>query len=146
METPVHVELPPKVACFSTYKSTLHLEFEDPALSSGILDHPQRCRITPTEPAQRLTVELYHGRLNPDQVMDDWGFTGPQFSCAAVTHEPERIELAGSDPHSLTLARRLGLETRDDAILVAYHDDMLLVPQFRGGQAAYFGDLSITTT
>ena len=25
----------------------------------------------------RLYVELFHGRTNPDQGMDDWGFQGP---------------------------------------------------------------------
>lgn len=143
MDTPVQlIELPPKSACFSTYKSSLHIDYEGRE-GSGPGDHPGTCYIRPVDTTQRLSIELYHGRMDPDEDMKDWGFTGPSFTCIAVAHDPDRVLFDGCDPQSIALAQRLGLEVQGDTIVVDYHDDLLLVPQFRDGQAAYFGDLSI---
>lgn len=144
MDTPVQlIELPPKSGCYSTYKSSLHIDYEDRE-GMGPGDHPGTCYIRPADSTQRLAIHLYHGRFDPAQDMEDWGFEGPAFTCIAVAHDPDRVLFDGCDPQSLALAQRLGLATHGDTIAVDYHDDMLLVPQFRDTQPAYFGDLSIT--
>jgi hypothetical protein len=98
---------------------------------------PTGITMTETAPATRLLVpsgnaltagklylQLYHGRTDPDQQMDDWGSTGPTFGpLACVVHTYlTTIRLRGENDHELWLR---------------HHDDMTV------WQGAYFGDISI---
>jgi hypothetical protein len=53
-------------------------------------------RLTPG----KLYLRLYHGRENPDQEMDDWGFNGPTFgplSCVIITYF-STMRIHGTNP------------------------------------------------
>lgn len=79
---------------------------------------------TPLQPG-KMYVRLYHGRTNPDQEMDDWGFDGPTFgplSCYVHTYcSTFRI-------HGESDASEVWLETHDDMIRWA---------------GSFFGDLEV---
>lgn len=94
-------------------------------------------------PQARIKAELFHGRFDPEQDMDDWGFPGPVFDCGNVAHTPSIMLLQECDATSLELARRIGLDVQHDTITLRYHNDMLLVPRFKDEQPAYFGDFSL---
>ncbi len=72
----------------------------------------------------RLYLQLYHGRTDPDQEMDDRGFAGPTFG-----------PLAGAVQTYLTTIRLHGDDYAD--LWLDTHDDMIV---WDGG---YFGDMSI---
>src|SRR5262245_8326770 len=61
----------------------------------------------------KMYLRLYHGRTDPDQVMDDWGFAGPTFgplSCYVHTYcNTFRI-------HGDGVTDELWLEKHDDMI------------------------------
>lgn len=67
---------------------------------------------TPLQPG-KMYLRLYHGRCNPDQEMDDWGFVGPTFgplSCYVHTYcSTFRI-------HGASDTSELWLETHGDMI------------------------------
>jgi hypothetical protein len=72
----------------------------------------------------KLYLQLYHGRTEPGQQMEDWGFTGPTFgplTCVVQTYFCT-LRLHG-DPH-----QELWLEKYDDMIV---------------WDGAYYGDMSI---
>lgn len=72
----------------------------------------------------KLYLQLYHGRKDPAQAMDDWGFIGPTFgplNCVVQTYF-STTGLHGCD---------------DKALWLEKHDDMI------AWDGAYFGDLSI---
>jgi hypothetical protein len=117
----------------STYLSHLDIGTQE------LLEHPGSYTVSADGP---LTFSLYHGRLDPERNMDDWGFEGPQFNCLNVIHDPDRILLQHADFASVALAQRLGLRVHDDTITLDYHEDLVLVPRFRGEDPAYFGDHS----
>lgn len=94
-------------------------------------------------PQARIKVDLFHGRFDPDQDMQDWGFQGPRFDCGNVAHTPEIMLLQECDATSLELARRIGLDVQHDTITIAYDRDLLVVPRFKDEQPAYFGDFSL---
>lgn len=121
----------------STYLS--HLAYHDQD-EDDLHDHPGSFSVHAN--GNLIAFEAYHGRFDPDQRMDDWGFSGPTFHCSSVVHDPDRVLLQHCDPQSVTLAKRLGLQTHDDTVVIDYHDDMLKIPAFRDGQTAYFGDFS----
>lgn len=73
----------------------------------------------------KLYLRLYHGRKNPDQQMDDWGFNGPTFGplSAVVMTYLATIRIHGRNP-----ADELWLDTTQDMVL------------WRGN---YYGDFEI---
>jgi hypothetical protein len=70
----------------------------------------------------KLYLQLYHGRSDPAQEMDDWGFDDPTFG--PLTHVVDvyltHVRLYGDGPVELWL------ETRDDMIVwkCLYYGDM----------------------
>ena len=138
-----HIQLSPGHAAVSTYCSTLrHIGSQGRELNDD-WTHPGSFTISSLTP---VTVSLYHGRTDPDADMDDWGFDGPKFNCLTLAHDPDRTLLQGCDVLSLELARRMGLSVTGDTITIEYQDDLLVVPRFRDGKPAYFGDHSMTAT
>lgn len=110
---------------------------------TGPIDHPGSYSARGNGP---LTFHLYHGRFDPDQTMEEWGFDGPHFDCLAVVHDRDRVLLQGCTAESLSLAEQVGLATAQDTIILDYHNDMILVPAFSEGEPAYFGDHFIGPT
>jgi hypothetical protein len=79
---------------------------------------------TPLVPG-KMYLRLYHGRNNPDEEMDDWGFTGPTFgplSCYVQTYcRTFRMYAEGN-------TQEIWLETHDDMILwdKCYYGDFMI--------------------
>ena len=74
--------------------------------------------------AGKLYLQLYHGRTDPAQQMDDWGFVGPTFgplACVVQTYF-STLRVHGVDHDELWLEQ---------------HDDMVV------WDGAYYGDISI---
>lgn len=89
-----------------------------------------------------IKFSIFHGRKDPEEDMEDWGFEGPTFDCLSVAYDGDRILLQDVSPQSLELASRMGLVTQHDTITLLREEDLVVVPQFMG-EKAYFGDLSI---
>lgn len=137
-DTVTHYTLEPGQSIASTYCTTLC------DLDSEVIDHPGSFSARGTDYAATLTVCLYHGRDTEDEDMEDWGYDGPTFYCQSVFHNPNVLLLQNADPHSLVLAKRLGLEPHQDTIAIAYgRDGVLAVPRFKDDKPAFFGDFSI---
>jgi hypothetical protein len=79
---------------------------------------------TPLSPG-KLYLRLYHGRTDPDQTMDGWGFDGPTFGplSAVVETYVSHLRLYGEWP--------------TDELWLDRHDDMIRF------ENAYDGDLEI---
>jgi hypothetical protein len=43
-------------------------------------------RNAPNEPPPGMYLELFHGRRDPDEALDDWGQDGPIFHCPEYVH------------------------------------------------------------
>lgn len=132
---------------FSTYCSTLRHEPAEEDLASTIwLDKRADFTFdyTVQAPDERIQVRVFHGRFDPEQEMDDWGFDGPTLECGNVAHSPQNMLLQECDGVSLELARRIGLAVHHDTITMPYFSDMLVVPRFKDDAPAYFGDFSLT--
>ena len=72
----------------------------------------------------KLYLQLYHGRKDPAEQMDGWGFTGPTFGpleCVVQTYV-STLRLHGNDQQELWLDR---------------FDDMIV------WQGSFYGDMSI---
>ncbi len=70
---------------------------------------PSGARLAP----RKMYLRLYHGRRDPNQVMEDWGFGGPTFgplSCYVHTYCRTFRMHAECDAHEIWL------ETLDDMI------------------------------
>lgn len=135
----IHFTLEPGQSMASTYCATLNGPTDD-----GPGDHPGSFSARGVDYASTLTVCLYHGRDTEDEDMEDWGYDGPTFYCQSVAHDPDRVLLQSADAHSLVLAKRLGLDTHQDTITIAYgRDGVLAVPRFKDEKPAFFGDFSI---
>lgn len=138
--TVIHYILEPGQSMTSTYCTTLRGPNDDDPQ-----DHPKSFSVRPETASHSLRVELYHGRDTEDEDMNDWGYDGPVFYCQSLAHDPNLVLLQNADPHSLALAERLGLETNQDTITIAYGSDgVLAVPRFRDEKPAYFGDFSVS--
>lgn len=121
----------------STYLGTLNT-------GAGLMEHPGHFTVSNSN--LPLRFQLFHGRFDPEQDMDDWGFEGPTFIGQTIAHDPDRILIQDAEPTSLQLARRLGLDVVGDTITLLYLDDLVLVPKFKGDSPAYFGDHSAVST
>ena len=74
--------------------------------------------------AGKLYLQLYHGRKDPAEQMDDWGFTGPTFgplACVVQTYV-STVRLVGDT---------------NDELWLEHYDDMIV------WEASYYGDMSI---
>jgi hypothetical protein len=73
----------------------------------------------------KMYLRLYHGRTDPDQEMEDWGFAGPTFwplSCYVHTYCCH-FRIHGESIHD-----EIWLETHDD--MIRWHD-------------GYYGDMEV---
>jgi hypothetical protein len=73
----------------------------------------------------KMYLRLYHGRTDPDQEMDDWGFVGPTFgplSCYVQTY---------------CRTFRMHGEHDTDEVWLQVHDDLLVWGE------SYYGDMEV---
>lgn len=91
------------------------------------MTQPHKLLVNKTAKLRRgkLYLRLYHGRKNPDEDMDDWGFNGPVFGplTAVVMTYLSTIRLHGTETSD-----ELWLDTMQDMV----HWD-----------GSYFGDFEI---
>lgn len=137
---------PARPRILSAYCSTLLHESADSSPDADWIDTREGFTFdyTVQAPDGRIQVKLHHGRFDPEQEMDDWGFDGPSLECGNVAHSPQNMLLQECDGVSLELARRIGLAVHHDTITMPYFSDMLVVPRFKDDAPAYFGDFSLT--
>jgi hypothetical protein len=74
-------------------------------------------------------IKLLHGRDNPDQQMDGWGFSGPVLGPFETVHFTYR-----------THVRCFPMEDGGDELELRFHDDMLV------WKGKFYGDFEIATT
>lgn len=91
---------------------------------------------------------LIHGRHDPDQDMDDWGFNGPNIEGVEALHVTygQTFVLHFQDAQSASKAQALtGWRMWDEnALEMSFHDDMLkTVSYINDGPIAYYGDYEI---
>ena len=73
----------------------------------------------------KMYLRLYHGRTDPDQEMDGWGFDGPTFGPLS------------SYVHTYCSNFRIFAECGTDEIWLQRHADMIC------WDACYFGDMEV---
>src|SRR5439155_3697065 len=94
----------------STPSPTPTVEPPLPAATPTPLLMPKGSVLTPG----KMYLRLYHGRTDPGQQMDDWGFTGPTFgplSCYV---------------HTFCCTFRIHAESGTHELWLQTHDDMIL--------------------
>lgn len=90
-----------------------------------------------------FNLSLWHGRHDPDQDMEDWGFDGPVIEGIVAIHTTylSEIRITFKD---LQHTRRAFIQTmweeglNNDELLISITDDMIYVPR----RAAWYGDWS----
>lgn len=80
-----------------------------PTANTPLLCHPDTARLIPG----KLYVRLYHGRNDPTEQLNDWGFDGPTFG-----------PLTGVVLTYITTIRLLG-EFNDEEIWLTVVDDLI---------------------
>jgi len=85
---------------------------------------------------------LLHGRDDPEQQMDDWGYNGPVLNKVKYVHSVYGNLMIGF--HSAEAAKAAheltGWTFFDDAVLeIAFFEDLVLCRNAKGG-AQYYGD------
>lgn len=95
-----------------------------------------------------LRLLLIHGRFDPDEQLEEWGFNGPDIEGIEALHstyETHRVvrfkdRAAAQRAHALT-----AWEWWDEnALLMQFHDDMLKTTCISAdGPAMYFGDFEL---
>ena len=73
----------------------------------------------------KMYLRLYHGRTDPNQVMEDWGFVGPTFGPLT------------SYVHTYCCTFRIYGENSADELWLDKHDDMIQ------WQTCYYGDMEL---
>lgn len=92
-----------------------------------------------------FTLRLYHGRHDPEEAMNDWGFEGPSINgieYITVTYlHTIRVVFASSE--AADKARKLtGWQVWDtDTLGILFKDDM--VHTKKDGTDSYFGDFAL---
>ena len=81
---------------------------------------------TPLAPG-KMYLRLYHGRTDPDQEMEDWGFNGPTFGPLSAY------------VHTYCCTFRIHDESGSTEIWLDKYDDMIL------WDGCFYGDLEIFT-
>lgn len=97
-----------------------------------------------------LDFLLIHGRHDPDEDMQDWGFNGPRLHGVEALHVVYQTSfiLHFTDSASADKAHaQTGWEFWDDnALELQFHQDMLKVhPIACDGPMAYYGDWELQT-
>jgi hypothetical protein len=92
-----------------------------------------------------MRLLLIHGRFDPDETMEDWGFNGPDIEGVEALHVTyqQTYVLHFTDAAAATKAHALtGWPYFDqDALELTFHDDMLkTVCVAADGPAMFFGD------
>lgn len=93
-----------------------------------------------------LQLCLFHGRNNPDEHLDDWGFDGPVIpGIAGVSATYGMLRVTFSDQAACKAAKALtGWSDWDELTLeMATHEDLVRISTPTGNQ--YFGDWSLST-
>lgn len=84
---------------------------------------------------------LSHGRLNPDESLNDWGFQGPMLegvSFLVVTYNIHyRIGFVDTEARSRAQELTGWEEWDDNQLLMQFHDDMVKTKQ------GFFGDWEV---
>lgn len=91
---------------------------------------------------------LIHGRFDPEETLEDWGFNGPDLAGVEALHVTyqQTFVLHFEDAHAASKAHALtGWPLWDEnALELTFHDDMLKVcPIASDGPIAYYGDYEI---
>ena len=93
------------------------------------------------------TLHLYHGRFDPRQTMDDWGFEGPLLhgvKSIAVTYLNSLSVWFTSEAEAAAAKKITGWESCDvDGLWVETHEDMVVTTD-PDGTKKYYGDWSLT--
>lgn len=94
-----------------------------------------------------MRLIMYHGRLDPEQSMDDWGSDGPTLSNVVAVHftygTPNVFFASVRDAQEA--ARLTGWAHFESAALtMTLHDDLVKVTG-RNGRAVYYGDWEVQT-
>lgn len=87
-----------------------------------------------------MKMILLHGRHDPDQQLDDWGFTGPVLRHVQYIHSVYgNLTIGFSSRSAAKAANRLtGWPFFDDAVLeIRQHDDLIMLT---APEASYYGD------
>ena len=87
-----------------------------------------------------MKMILLHGRHDPDQRLDDWGFTGPVLRHVQYIHSVYgNLTIGFSSRSAAKAAHRLtGWPFFDDAVLeIRQHDDLIMLT---APEASYYGD------
>jgi hypothetical protein len=100
-------------------RTSRHLS--DPATSTTPLVVAKGMALVP----DKMYLRLYHGRTNPDQEMDDWGFAGPTFGPLACY------------VHTYCSTFRIHGEGNSIEIWLDRHDDMIR------WDGCFYGDMEI---
>lgn len=94
-----------------------------------------------------MELELIHGREDPDQDIDDWGFEGPVLSQVHSFRQEYKITttVRFMTSEAAEQAQRItGWSKWDETVLeVLYHDDMIVTNE-PGQPPRYYGDLGVT--
>jgi len=95
-----------------------------------------------------LRLLLIHGRHDPDEQLDGWGFSGPDIDGVEALHVTyqQTFVLHFEDRASAAKAQALTgwREWDDQALEMSFHDDMLKVcPIASDGPIAYYGDYEL---
>lgn len=95
-----------------------------------------------------LVLTLFHGRRNPAEELDDWGFEGPQFRCAGlhVTYLTN-FRIAFATAEQFELAKRLTGWPEWDALTLSVVLDQDMVKALGNPDDptgfAWYGDWSL---
>lgn len=95
-----------------------------------------------------LDLLLIHGRHDPDEQMEEWGFNGPTLQGIEALHVTyqQTFVLHFKDRASCQTAQALtGWPEWDDrALELQFHDDMLkVIPIASDGPVAFYGDYEL---
>jgi len=90
--------------------------------------------ITPKETGMYL--KLFHGREDPDEALEDWGFDGPTVGPLVWAHTTYKSHFRVRLVHPMDW-EAMGFPTYDEEPDFEFHDDMI---KFGG---YYYGDWSL---
>jgi hypothetical protein len=92
-----------------------------------------------------MKMILLHGRTDPGQTMDDWGFTGPVLNNVAYAHWTYGDLTVGflTDGDAALARQQTGWELFDDKVLSVSQSDDLIRISTATGEQHYFGDFEL---
>lgn len=87
-----------------------------------------------------LYLRLFHGRVDPDEDLEDWGFDGPHIGPLKYVHGTYTTELAiefldAEETAGMSSARSFGIDPSTP--FIKYHEDLLCL------HGLYYGDFSV---